>query len=71
MAVDMRPVTSTNLAAVGYDNKKQELYVQFNNSSQTYIYPDVDETTYKNLMGARSLGVFFWRNLRDRTFRVE
>lgn len=69
--VDMRPVTSTNLAAVGYDGAKRELHVRFNNSSQTYIYSDIDISEYKNLMGARSLGVYFFRNIRDRSFRTE
>lgn len=71
MPVDMRPVTSTNLAAVGYDPKSRELHIQFQNSSQTYVYPDIDENEFKNLMGARSLGVYFWRNIRDRSFRVK
>lgn len=68
---EMRPVTSTNLSAVGYDEQKRELYIQFQNSGSTYVYADVDQTEYRNLMGARSLGVFFWRNIRDRPFRIE
>lgn len=69
--VEMRRVTSTNLAAVGYDEQKRELHIQFNNSSSTYVYPDVDMNEYKNLMGARSLGAYFFRNIRDRSFRIE
>lgn len=67
----MRPVTSTNLAAVGYDATKRELHIQFRNGTNTYVYQDIDQTEFKNLMGARSLGVYFWRNIRDRSFRVE
>ena len=45
---DMQPVSSSNIAAVGYDAENQTVYVQFLNGS-TYAYKGVPEHEFENL----------------------
>lgn len=51
------PVTSTNVASVGYDSKSQTLEVEYQNST-IYQYYDVPETVYEELTKAQSVGSF-------------
>ena len=62
--VPMQPVTSSNLAAVGYDADNKTLYVTFKNGT-TYVYSGVPATTYQSLLGAESLGSFFHTSIRS------
>ncbi len=51
------PVSSSNVAAVGYDPNTQTLEVEFNNGS-IYQYFDVPQTIYEALVSAESVGKF-------------
>jgi len=55
--MEMRPVSSRNVAAVGYDPATQELRVRFN-SGATYSYRGVPESTYRAMMRSGSIGSF-------------
>lgn len=55
--MDMLPVVSSNLSAVGYDAANQQLYVQFHSGS-VYVYSNVPQTIYKSLMRAESKGSY-------------
>jgi len=68
--IDMTPVQSSNLAAVGYDAEARELTIEFV-SGETYVYEDIDPALYEGLMSAGSLGSFFYANIRDRPWRRE
>jgi hypothetical protein len=61
--MDMIAVTSSNLKAVGYDAFTQELQVEFQNGT-SYIYEGVPVETFNDLLGAKSVGNFFMRNVR-------
>ena len=61
---DMQPVSSSNIAALGYDADNQMVYVQFLNNS-TYVYKGVPEHEYENLRTAASVGSYFNRNFRN------
>ena len=50
-------VESSMICAVGYDTKEKQLKVHFN-SGKRYIYEDVPEETYKNLLESESKGRF-------------
>lgn len=51
------PVTSSNVASVGYDPKTQTLEVEFQNGG-VYQYFDVPGHVYDALMAAASKGTF-------------
>lgn len=60
----MQPVSSSNIAAVGYDAENQIAYVQFLNRS-TYAYKGVPEHEYENLLTAPSVGSYLNRNFKN------
>ena len=57
---EMHPVSSSNIAAVGYDEDNQMVYVQFLNNS-TYIYKGVPMHEFENLRDAPSVGSYLNR----------
>ncbi len=59
--MNMIPVSSSNLSAVGYENGT--LYVSFNSGSM-YSYSGVPESVYNNLMSASSKGSYFATYIR-------
>lgn len=61
---DMQPVSSSNIAAVGYDAENQTVYVQFLNGS-TYAYRGVPEHEFENLLTAPSVGSYLNRNFKN------
>lgn len=61
---DMQPVSSSNIAAVGYDAANQTVYVQFLNGS-TYAYKGVPEHEFENLRTAPSVGSYLNRNFKN------
>jgi hypothetical protein len=52
------PVSSSNLASVGYDSVRQILEIAFHNGS-IYQYFNVPHNTYEGLMQASSHGHYF------------
>lgn len=61
---DMHPVSSSNIAAVGYDAVNQMVYVQFLNGS-VYAYKGVLEHEFENLRTAASVGSYLNRNYKN------
>lgn len=61
---DMQPVSSSNIAAVGYDANNQTVYVQFLNGS-TYAYKGVPEQEFEKLRTAPSVGAYLNRNYKN------
>jgi len=51
------PVSSSNVAAVGYDSETQTLEIEFNNGG-VYQYFDVSQNIYEALISAESVGKF-------------
>ena len=64
--VDLKPVESSNIAAVGYDPDGQTLHVKFKGSGQVYTYADVAPEQHEALMGADSIGTHFHANIRSK-----
>lgn len=58
----LTPVSSSNLAAVGYENGV--LYIRFH-SGGLYAYSHVPEQVYLDLMHASSLGSYFHTHIKD------
>lgn len=61
---DMEPVSSTSIAAVGYDAENGVVYVQFLDG-QTYAYKGVPQHEYESLRSAASVGSYFNRHFRS------
>lgn len=62
--LNMQPVNSSNIAAVGYDADNQTVFVQFLNGS-TYVYKGVPEHEFENLRTAPSVGSYLNRNFKN------
>jgi hypothetical protein len=54
----MEYVDSSSIEAVGYNLLTRELYIRFRDSGDTYVYYDVDEWVYVELMQSESKGVY-------------
>lgn len=63
--MEMQPVDSSNLAAIGYDANTHTLAIEFK-SGGTYEYYDVEESVYEGLRTASSHGQYFQSNIRGR-----
>lgn len=60
---EMIYVDSSNVEAIGFDDDKRELHVQFL-SSGCYIYHDVPREIFDELMDAPSKGSFLNREVK-------
>jgi hypothetical protein len=64
MIMQRKSVSSSNLAAIGYDEKEQILEIEFNHGG-VYQYFDVPKEEHEALMSASSHGSYFYHNIRD------
>lgn len=59
----MQPVSSSNIASIGYDNGT--LHIRFQ-SGAAYAYYNVPQSVYNNFLSAASLGKYFHANIKGR-----
>ena len=64
MSIEMIPVSSSNIAAVGYDNQNEIVHVQFFNGTE-YIYKGVPQYEFDGLLNAHSVGSYLNRNYKN------
>lgn len=57
LAIPLKPVTSSNIKAVGYDEERHILAIEF--ASGTYYYADFPKEAYDAFVAADSLGKHF------------
>jgi hypothetical protein len=62
-SIELKPVKSSNIKAVGYDPTTLTLRIQYK-TDRVYNYFGVPVEIYTNLMAAESVGKFFWANIR-------
>ncbi|KKM06703.1 hypothetical protein LCGC14_1741290 [marine sediment metagenome] len=64
--VKMVSVESSNIEAVGYDEQKEELFIEFKNKGEntTYKYRGVPSKKYDSMVKADSVGRFFHKHIR-------
>lgn len=62
IVVEMIPVESSNIEAIGYKDWNKELYVKY--KSGTYIYHNVKKKLYEDLMKSESKGRFMNENIK-------
>lgn len=61
--MEMQPVSSSNLAAVGYDEESSTLRVEFLNGT-SYEYYNVPKEVFEDLLNAGSKGQYFNANIK-------
>jgi len=62
--MDRTPVSSSNVASIGYDEETQTLEIEFL-SGGVYQYSGVPIDVYESLMAAGSKGSFFHKEIRN------
>ena len=62
--IQMQPVESSNLTAIGYDAERKILAVKFKNGT-VYNYSDVPEKTFEELRSSESIGKFFHSRIKN------
>ena len=62
--MERQPVSSSNLASVGYDAGSETLEVEFKNG-HIYQYYNLPQVMFDALMQAPSMGSFFNANIRN------
>lgn len=63
--MDMQPVNSSRINAIGYDLEKGALGVEFNDGSY-YEYSDVPADVAAQLLTTPSIGKFFEQNIKNK-----
>ena len=63
--MEIKKVNSSAIAGIGYDPDKKKLTVEFH-SGRKFVYAGVSSPVYDDFLGAKSLGVFFVRNIRGK-----
>lgn len=61
--MDRKAVSSSNVAAIGYDEESLTLEIEFNNGS-VYQYYDVPKHIYEALDQASSIGSYLASNIK-------
>lgn len=61
--MNRQPVTSSNIASIGYDANSQTLEIEFLNGG-VYQYFDVPQHVYEELMNASSHGQYLAQNIK-------
>ncbi len=59
------PVSSSNIASIGYDKNTSTLEVEFN-SGDIYQYYSVPEEVYNGIMKASSYGKYLNQNIKSK-----
>jgi hypothetical protein len=63
--MNRNPVTSSNIASIGYDDASATLEIEFKNGS-IYQYFDVSQREYEGLISADSHGSYLAQNIKGR-----
>lgn len=61
---EMIYVDSKNIEAVGHDSESMELHVRFLKSGETYVYYNVEQWRFDELMHADSKGSYLNANIK-------
>ncbi len=56
--MELIPLSSTNLRAIGYDPDTMTMQIQFNNGS-LYSYANIEPQTYEDMMASGNPGEYF------------
>ena len=65
--VEMIPVSSSHVQAIGYDELNQDLYVRFNDNT-LYRYLGVPIAEFYGLQNASSKGTYLYHNIKKGSY---
>jgi hypothetical protein len=65
--MELEPVNSTNIKAIGYDPDTQELQVEFHHGHRVYSYANVQQHQVDALLGAHSMGAHLQQHIAGTT----
>lgn len=63
--VEMKPVESSQVKAVGYDPAASELFIEFTRGA-VYVYRGVPRDVYDRFLAAESKGRFFSQEIKGK-----
>lgn len=63
--MELKPIRSSNLEAIGHDPDSQELQVQFKGGG-VYAYDGVPKELFEELLNAKSVGSLFHAKIKDK-----
>lgn len=67
--ITMQPVTSNQVAAIGYDPATKTLAVTFTRGAGAiYHYPNVEPEVHADFLAAESIGTFFSKHIKSLPF---
>lgn len=66
--MDLKPIESSNLKAIGHDAEAKELHIEFQGGS-VFAYDGVTEELHAALMAAESKGKFFHEKIKNGGFK--
>jgi hypothetical protein len=69
LVINMTPVESNQVAAIGYDLETKTLAVAFVRGGALYQYPDVEPEVYAAFVGAESIGKYFGAHIKALPFK--
>lgn len=76
MPIEMQPVLSSHILAIGYDGDTQQFHVHFapslkNPAGAKGFYPGIDPDTAATIMGADSIGTAIHAHIKSRKLPFE
>lgn len=70
LAINMAPVESNQIAAIGYDAETKTLAVTFTRGGGAlYQYPNVEPEVHAAFVGAESIGKYFGAHIKALPFK--
>lgn len=70
LPIELKPVESSQVKAVGYDETTRTLAVTFTRGTGAiYHYPDVSPETHDAFVNAESIGTFFGKHIKALPFK--
>ena len=63
--MERQPVSSSNIASIGYNSESETLEIEFSKTGKVYEYYNVPRFMFERLMEAPSQGVFFNAEIRN------
>lgn len=63
--MERQPVSSSNIASVGYNPESETLEVEFLKTGKVYEYYNVPTFMYERMLQAPSIGIFFNTEIKN------
>jgi hypothetical protein len=62
----LKPVESSSIAGLDYDEETSQLYVRFHDNDATYVYHLVPRQVFEELMRAASMGAYLNQKIKPK-----